>query len=168
MLKKILSLLCDGGNYNEGVTMLKQWKKSKMLRWKLFCILIFASITPITSVAYSECDESDSTKSGVASYYNLTGIGSCGVRIHKHSHVVALNPRQYSRALCGKTMRVHGPKGSVLVQIADKCPGCRRNQFDLSRSAFQKIGSLSQGIIGVSYHHSRSQECVDRRLTSRY
>jgi expansin len=46
---------------------------------------------------------------------------------------------------CGACVRVTGPKGSVDVEVTNKCPECAEGSLDLSTAAFEKIADKSAG-----------------------
>ncbi|KAF3360320.1 putative permease C29B12.14c [Verticillium dahliae VDG1] len=47
---------------------------------------------------------------------------------------------------------VTGPNGdSITAMIVDQCPECDEGHLDLFQNAFEKIGTLSEGIISTSY-----------------
>jgi expansin len=48
---------------------------------------------------------------------------------------------------------VHGPDGSVRVEVIDQCPECGAGHIDLSEAAFSALAPLSAGIIKVTYQH---------------
>ncbi|KAM0332179.1 hypothetical protein ACHAQA_002454 [Verticillium albo-atrum] len=57
-----------------------------------------------------------------------------------------------SSANCGGCVKVTGPNGnSVTAMIVDKCPECDEGHLDLFQNAFEKLGTLSAGIISTSY-----------------
>jgi expansin (peptidoglycan-binding protein) len=65
---------------------------------------------------------------------------------------VALSPGEYgSAAACGGYLEVHGPDGSVRVEVVDQCPGCGDGHIDLSEAAFSAIAPLNQGQVDVTY-----------------
>lgn len=45
---------------------------------------------------------------------------------------------------------VAGGKG-VDVTVVDSCPGCGRDDIDLSPAAFKKLAPLSQGVVQVTW-----------------
>ncbi|KAF3346176.1 mRNA export factor mex67 [Verticillium dahliae VDG2] len=57
-----------------------------------------------------------------------------------------------SAANCGGCVKVTGPNGdSITAMIVDQCPECNEGHLDLFQNAFEKIGTLSEGIISTSY-----------------
>jgi hypothetical protein len=67
---------------------------------------------------------------------------------------VALPPDEFASAAgCGGYLEVHGPKGSVRVEVIDQCPDCGAGHIDLSEAAFSAIAPLDAGLINVTYEH---------------
>lgn len=91
-------------------------------------------------------------QSGEATYYDANGTGACGFKPSNDFYVAAMNDEQYRQADCGKCVSVTGPKGTTVVRIVDKCPGCDRGDLDLSMTAFSKVASLSDGRIKIKWH----------------
>lgn len=92
-------------------------------------------------------------ESGEATYYDADGSGNCSFDASPGDLMVAaLNATQYAKAsVCGACMRVTGAKGSTVVRIVDKCPGCRANGgIDLSREAFAAVDEPSRGRVAVT------------------
>lgn len=94
--------------------------------------------------------------SGEATYYNAEGLGACGIQTPPDYLVAAINDEQYSKANCGRCVSVDGPKGTVVVRIIDKCPGCDAGDLDLSETAFSKIANKSAGRVKITW---RFVEC---------
>ncbi len=90
---------------------------------------------------------------GKATFYDLAGTqGNCSFDPPADDLYVALGVDQYSEALsCGSYIDVTGPKGKVRVKVFDKCPECTPGWLDLSRTAFKKIASESQGVVPITY-----------------
>jgi expansin (peptidoglycan-binding protein) len=103
------------------------------------------------------CAAGQIAATGVATYYDATGAGSCsfdplpagaGDRL-----VAALNGPDWSRAAwCGACLAVVGPRGEVVVRVVDQCPGCKHGDLDLSRDAFAAIAPLSAGRTKIAWH----------------
>eukprot|EP00026_Physarum_polycephalum_P023761 Phypoly_transcript_29267.p1 GENE.Phypoly_transcript_29267~~Phypoly_transcript_29267.p1 ORF type:complete len:128 (+),score=14.33 Phypoly_transcript_29267:53-385(+) len=90
--------------------------------------------------------------SGQATYF-YPGLGACGWTNGNNDLIAAVNAAQYS-GTCGRYATVHGPNGSVRVQLVDKCPGCAYGDLDLSPAAFQKIAPLSAGRVSITWDFS--------------
>lgn len=89
---------------------------------------------------------------GKATNYAADGGGNCSFDRVSAPLVVALGPAEYrAGAACGSYLDVTGPKGTVRVKVSDQCPECPAGHLDLSREAFERIGTLSAGIIAVTY-----------------
>jgi expansin (peptidoglycan-binding protein) len=93
------------------------------------------------------------TKAGRATFYDLAGdVGNCNFKPPADDLYVALGPAQYDgAAACGQYYDVTGPRGTVRVKVFDQCPECEPGHLDLSRTAFSKIGTTSNGLIDVRY-----------------
>lgn len=92
-------------------------------------------------------------KSGLATFYDADGTGSCSFDPSPDDlDVVALNTGDFAgSAACGGCLRVTGPKGSVTVRVVDSCPPCGRNHLDLSEQAFAEIADKIDGRVEISY-----------------
>ncbi len=91
--------------------------------------------------------------SGIATHYVLQSVGNCSYPDPPANQLfVALSPPEYdSAAACGSYLEVHGPDGSVTVEVIDQCPPCAQGHIDLSEPAFAALAPLSAGLIDVSY-----------------
>ncbi|KAI7898881.1 RlpA-like double-psi beta-barrel-protein domain-containing protein-containing protein [Cokeromyces recurvatus] len=97
--------------------------------------------------------EARGSMSGDATYYDV-GLGSCGETNSNDDMVVALSSELMGgsgSSYCGKTINVKGSSGSVSVTVVDTCPGCGKEDVDLSPSAFKKLGELGEGRISVTW-----------------
>ena len=64
-----------------------------------------------------------------------------------------MNQADYEGSLnCGAYIQVTGPKGTVTVEVVDRCPECQPGDVDLSPQAFAKIADLSAGRVPISWH----------------
>jgi expansin len=91
--------------------------------------------------------------SGIATHYVLQGLPNCSYPSPPGDGLfVALPPGEYGNAAaCGGYLAVHGPDGSVRVEVIDQCPDCGDGHIDLSEAAFSAIAPLNQGLIDVTY-----------------
>lgn len=89
--------------------------------------------------------------SGEATYYDANGTGACGFPASTDFMVAAINDEQYSKENCGKCVEVTGPRGTAIVRIVDKCPGCDSGDLDLSQTAFGKVARLSDGRVKITW-----------------
>ena len=91
--------------------------------------------------------------SGTATHYVLQGLPNCSYPSPPTDGLfVAMPPDEYaSAAACGGYLEVHGPDGSVRVEVIDQCPDCGSGHIDLSEAAFSAIAPLSAGLINVTY-----------------
>ncbi|MQY26241.1 expansin EXLX1 family cellulose-binding protein [Nocardia aurantia] len=52
-------------------------------------------------------------------------------------------------ALCGATLDLTGPLGSVRATVVDRCPGCAAHQYDVSTAAFTRIANRAAGVADI-------------------
>ncbi|CAG8471810.1 15965_t:CDS:2 [Funneliformis caledonium] len=96
---------------------------------------------------------------GDGTYYDPgVGIGACGWQNYDHEFVAALNAPQYGKfanpadsPICGKCIKVTGPKGSVNVKLVDKCPICKHGDIDMTSKAFEKIADIDDGRVKITW-----------------
>ena len=91
--------------------------------------------------------------SGTATHYVLQSLPNCSYPSPPADGLfVALSPGEYDNgAACGGYLEVHGPGGSVRVEVIDQCPGCGAGHIDLSETAFSALAPLNEGLIDVTY-----------------
>jgi expansin len=91
--------------------------------------------------------------SGTATHYVLQSLPNCSYPSPPADGLfVALSPGEYDNAAaCGGYLEVHGPDGSVRVEVIDQCPGCAAGHIDLSEAAFSAIAPLNAGQVNVTY-----------------
>jgi expansin len=91
--------------------------------------------------------------SGTATHYVLQSLPNCSYPSPPADGLfVALSPGEYDNAAaCGGYLEVHGPDGSVRVEVIDQCPGCGAGHIDLSEAAFSAIAPLNAGLVNVTY-----------------
>ena len=95
---------------------------------------------------------SSEEKTGIATYYDATGDGSCSFGTSSDLDVAAFNLPEFAEsASCGACLSVSGPKGKVTVRVVDSCPPCGEHHIDLSQSAFAKIADLKAGRVPITY-----------------
>jgi hypothetical protein len=92
---------------------------------------------------------------GIATHYVLQGLPNCSYPSPPADGLfVAMPPDAYaSAAACGGYLEVHGPDGSVRVEVIDQCPDCAAGHIDLSEAAFSALAPLSAGLINVTYQY---------------
>lgn len=105
-----------------------------------------AAVLPAAGAAQGEV-------SGIATHYVLQALPNCSYLSPPADGLfVALSPGEYDNAAaCGGYLEVHGPDGSVRVEVIDQCPGCGAGHIDLSEAAFSAIAPLNAGLVNVTY-----------------
>lgn len=103
-----------------------------------------AAVAFITSAALpAYAATPSSTFTGIGTFYEGNGAGACGMAFDENAEVVALEPTQFTKALCGKTITItndlNGEK--ITAKVADKCAGCI-DGVGLSLADEGKLGGL--------------------------
>jgi len=113
-----------------------------------------ASPTQITL----RCPDSPSIHHGQATYYYATGAGACSFDSSKADTMIgAMNVFDYEGSqVCGASVIVSGPNGTITIQIVDLCPECPAGNIDLSPKAFEQIADTSLGRVPISWYISAS------------
>ncbi|MEV4508480.1 expansin EXLX1 family cellulose-binding protein [Dactylosporangium sp. NPDC049525] len=95
----------------------------------------------------------ENVRGGSASYYSTNRNGMCNLGAPSSDGYAAIGPAEWAGgAACGSYLAVTGPNGQTTpVQVVDQCPSCPAGKIDLSRAAFARIGSVSAGIIQITY-----------------
>ncbi|KAB5595695.1 putative effector protein [Ceratobasidium theobromae] len=115
------------------------------------------SVAEVVAPEIEARDESsilEKRRTGRATWFN-TGLGACGKVSNDNQLIVALAPGAYAKGKnCGKTITIKNTKNgkSTTAKVLDMCPGCGANDVDLSPAAFKKLGSLSTGVLTVSWN----------------
>ncbi len=93
---------------------------------------------------------------GRATYYDATGNGACDDS-SDNLMVGAMNTVDYAGSqICGATVVVTGPKGTIRIRIVDACPGCSPGGIDLSPEAFSLIGDTALGSVPITWYVAAS------------
>lgn len=95
----------------------------------------------------------ENVRAGSASYYSTSRNGMCNLGAPSSDAYAAIGPAEWAGgAACGSILAVTGPDGrTTTAQVVDQCPSCPAGKIDLSTAAFARIGSVSAGIIQISY-----------------
>ena len=107
------------------------------------------SVTPVIL----RCPDTPIIHHGDATFYNATGAGACMFDSSKTDLLVgAMNPFDYDGSqICGASVEVTGPKGTVVIRIVDLCPECGEGDIDLSPQAFSQIADTSLGRVPITW-----------------
>ncbi|KAI9143794.1 RlpA-like double-psi beta-barrel-protein domain-containing protein-containing protein, partial [Paraphysoderma sedebokerense] len=86
------------------------------------------------------------------------GLGACEVTNSGSDFIGAMNhidfgtfPRALNSPVCHSCVNVCGSKGCQIIQITDKCPGCKKGDLDLSPVAFKKIDDPDRGRVRIKW-----------------
>jgi len=92
---------------------------------------------------------------GKITYYDATGEGTCSFSKDTSYPlmITAFSAAEWNNAAnCGRCVNISTAEGkSIVVKIIDKCGGCAKGHFDLSKSAFALLGDPDLGVIQISY-----------------
>ncbi|RIA85292.1 expansin module family protein [Glomus cerebriforme] len=145
------------------------YKKYKIIILIIFILILIALLIIIIVAAvggFNNDNSQDTGKAGInmngkgdGTFYDPSvGIGSCGWKNDESEFVGALNAPQYGKfsdpadsPICGKCIKITGPKGTVKVKLVDKCPECKRGDIDMSPAAFKKIANLDDGRVPITW-----------------
>ncbi|KAJ7199359.1 RlpA-like double-psi beta-barrel-protein domain-containing protein-containing protein [Mycena pura] len=92
--------------------------------------------------------------SGPATFFIPGGAtGACGGAIQNSDFAVALSSANYAGgAHCGQDVTVQFNGKSIVVRVADLCPGCASNGIDLTEGAFAALADVNLGVIEVNWN----------------
>ncbi|RHZ75929.1 hypothetical protein Glove_208g197 [Diversispora epigaea] len=143
-----------------------KYKKSILITIGLLILITIIVTIIVTAVSghkkgdnTNEGGSTDLSGEGDGTYYDPgVGTGACGWLNNDSELVAALNAPQYGTSanpndspMCGKFVKVTGPKGSVKVKIVDKCPVCKNGDLDMSSTAFSQIAEMGQGRVKIKW-----------------
>jgi expansin len=119
--------------------------RSVLSRWVI--------LIPLFAASASAPPPTPEPRSGVATYTDLTGGGTCSMPGEPADNLhIGLPSSEYGTAdLCGGYVDVTGPKGTVRVLVTDHCPRCPSGVVDVTRTAFAQIADVGQGRVPVTY-----------------
>lgn len=108
-----------------------------------------ASAAPVPGLPF----DPRATHSGEGTYYDADGSGNCSFDPSPGDLMVAAinTPDYHGSLMCGATIEVTGPNGSVVVRIVDRCPECPAGDVDMSPQAFQRIAPLVAGRVPITW-----------------
>jgi expansin len=99
----------------------------------------------------------DATKhAGTASFFTGAVPGhACGLGVYDANAMIgAVSPVDFgAAAACGACVEVTNPKGSVRVQLVDRCEGCTAGDLDLSQAAYAQIAAVAMGTTKVTWRY---------------
>ncbi len=121
-------------------------------------LLIISLLTTI-SIAYTQitsCEEP--WYYGEGTYYGGVAGGAgghCGIPIASGDiYHCAMNHEQYAGSnACGSCVRILGPKGEVVLKVADECPECKFGDIDLTTGVYPQIAELKDGRVKIKWQY---------------
>jgi expansin (peptidoglycan-binding protein) len=114
-------------------------------------------LVPMIALLATSCSSNivpGKTYSGDGTYYNGDGSGNCSFPAGGSTMYAAMNNTDYGATAwaCGAYVQATGPKGTVTVQIVDRCPECKTGDIDFSPQAFDLIANRVDGRVPISWH----------------
>jgi len=104
---------------------------------------------------------------GDLTYYDSTGLGSCGIVLTDNDPIVAVSHFLYDKMavgsnpnnnpLCGLKIRAErfdeqvNAKRSVDLTVMDRCTGCQPKDIDVSPAMFSKLADPVKGRVDVTW-----------------
>jgi hypothetical protein len=119
-------------------------------------IVLVAAAVQVTRMSACAAPRPYARETGQAAFYQDLAHGNCSLGV-RGDLVVSVSTEEYAgSAACGGYLDVTGPRGTVRVEVVDRCPGCRRGDLDMSRTAFARIAPADQGVAHVAYRVVRN------------
>jgi hypothetical protein len=126
--------------------------RRRYLRWLVPAATVLLATVVAVVLVTQVGGKAACAASGSASFYTTRGNGMCSLGSPATDAYVAIGRAEYAGgAACGTYLDVTGPNGTTRVQVVDLCPSCPAGKIDLSKGSFARIGSVSAGIIPVTY-----------------
>ncbi|WP_027395480.1 expansin EXLX1 family cellulose-binding protein [Aquimarina latercula] len=117
----------------------------------IFC---FLAVIMIMKISAQECN--DTVHTGEGTFYDGVAGGTFGncslpVGVGDYMHC-ALNNFDYDGSNgCGACIEVTGAKGSVILNVVDRCPECASGDVDMTMEAFEMIAEVIDGRVPISW-----------------
>jgi expansin (peptidoglycan-binding protein) len=93
--------------------------------------------------------------------YYTPGLGACGTVNGENDAIVAIshlifdpktpNGNPNKNSLCGKKIRIQRNGKSTVVQVRDRCEGCKKSDLDVPVKVFSKLAPPSAGRVKVDW-----------------
>jgi hypothetical protein len=108
-------------------------------------------IAAAPAVSPNESELARRSNDGDLTFYDV-GLGACGWTNTDSQMVVAISKdlmgaQSNGNPKCGKKIKVSYGGKSIVVEVVDKCMGCKINDLDLSPAAFSALAPESAGRI---------------------
>ncbi|ORY24587.1 RlpA-like double-psi beta-barrel-protein domain-containing protein-containing protein, partial [Naematelia encephala] len=127
---------------------------------KIFTALALVSLVaaaPVSPAAESSLEKRTS-HTGRATWFDV-GLGNCGWYSQNSDYVLAMSEAFYDEnngANCGQGVYLKNTANgnTAYAVMVDSCPGCSRDQVDLSPSLFKALASdgLGEGELTLTWH----------------
>ena len=123
--------------------------------------LIFFGLFQLTA---QECFY-DTTYSGEGTFYDGvagSSSGNCSLPVAQGDFLhCALNNINYDGSnACGACITVTGPKGSVTLQVVDRCPECASGDVDMTEEAFSQIADVIDGRVPITWQYTTCESNI--------
>jgi len=121
---------------------------------KTIASLIITALFISCGISAQNCN--DNIHTGEITFYEGiqgTSGGNCSLPVAADDFMhCALNNIDYDGSnACGACLEVTGSKGTVIVQVVDRCPECAEGDVDLTEQAFEKVENPIDGRVQISW-----------------
>ncbi|SEL80893.1 Por secretion system C-terminal sorting domain-containing protein [Aquimarina amphilecti] len=117
-------------------------------------IFYFLVVISVAKIYTQECNNTVHTGEGTF-YDGVAGgtFGNCSLPVAVGDYLhCALNNFDYDGSdSCGACIEVTGAKGSVIVNVVDRCPECASGDVDMTIEAFEMIADVVDGRVPISW-----------------
>jgi hypothetical protein len=122
-----------------------------MYKLTLVLFAFFSLVLPIFAVPVPVPVGLVKRNTGRGTFYT-PGLGNCGTTNYASQLVVAVSTQIYDNgAHCGKSVQINYDGKSVMAKVVDSCPGCGKDDLDMSSTAFGKLAPTSKGVIEINW-----------------
>jgi expansin (peptidoglycan-binding protein) len=126
-------------------------------------------ITFVLCLVILSSSAQNTINSGEGTYY--TGVaggnsGNCSIFVAAGDYLhCALNTIDYdTAAACGGYIKVNGVKGSVTLQVVDRCPECKKGDVDMTQEAFAMIDDVVNGRVPITWEYVENPNTTNVKI----
>ena len=106
---------------------------------------------------------------GEGTYYDGiagTSSGNCSLPVADGDYFhCAINDFMYNNSeACGACVIVTGPKGSITLQVVDRCPECASGDIDMTEEAFSQIADVVDGRVPITWKYTTCENNINNNI----